>query len=82
MTVDDRTEEIAVQVARYLRVHPDASDTVDGIARWWLARQRFDDAREMVLAALERLVERGLVERRTLANGVTLFRGAQPPGRS
>ena len=74
---NERAEEVAHVVARYLLAHPDASDTLDGIARWWLSRQRRDDARDLVQAALDLLVERGVVERRTTADGVTLFRSAR-----
>ena len=76
MRGDQRAEEIAQLVSRYLDEHPNASDTIDGIARWWLDRQRFDDARELVSRALELLEQRGVVKRRTLANGVTLFHSA------
>lgn len=70
-------EEVAQVVSRYLLAHPDASDTLDGIARWWLSRQRQDDARELVGAALDLLVRRGVVERRMTADGVTLFRSSR-----
>jgi hypothetical protein len=73
MTVDRRAAHVARQVVRYLDAHPDASDTVDGIARWWLARQRIEDAKEIVRAALELLVDRGVLQARTLPGGVTLF---------
>ena len=71
------TERVAQLVSRYLEAHPDASDTLDGIARWWLSRQRHDDAREVVSGALQLLIARGVVEVRTLADGLTLFRRAQ-----
>jgi hypothetical protein len=77
MRGDAQTEAIAQLVARYLAAHPEASDTLDGIARWWLDRQRFDDAKPDVLRALEALERRGVVERRRLANGLTLFRRAR-----
>ena len=73
----EHTEEVADLVARYLVAHPHASDTLDGIARWWLLRQRQNDARELVQAALDLLVERGVVERRTTVDGVTLFWSAR-----
>jgi hypothetical protein len=73
----ERAEEVADVVARYLRAHPEASDTLEGIARWWLSRQRQDDATELVKAALDLLVQRGVVERRTTSDGVTLFRSAR-----
>ena len=74
---NERTEAVAGVVARYLRAHPEASDTLDGIAHWWLSRQRQDDASELVQAALDLLIERGVVERRTTADGVVLFRSAR-----
>jgi len=74
---NERTEEVAGVVARYLRAHPEASDTLDGIAPWWLSRPRQDDASELVQAALDLLIERGVVERRTTADGVVLFRSAR-----
>jgi hypothetical protein len=73
----EHTEEVADLVSRYLLAHPNASDTLDGIARWWLSRQRQDDAKEIVQEALDLLVERGVVERRSMIDGVTLFRSAR-----
>lgn len=75
---DARVERVATELARYVTAHPDACDTADGIARWWLARQRLDDARELVTAALDRLVSRGVVERQD-RNGVTLFSARHAP---
>jgi hypothetical protein len=73
MATDSRVAQLARELSRYLETHPEASDTLDGIARWWLARQRYDDARELVGEALELLVDCGVVRKRTLPDGVTLF---------
>lgn len=53
-------EAIEQQLLAYLKTHPAASDTADGIARWWVAEPA--DA-EAVASAMDRLVKRGIVER-------------------
>ncbi|MGD2021473.1 MAG: hypothetical protein PVJ47_10485, partial [Thiohalocapsa sp.] len=66
MTVNRERDVAAVadEILRYLRSHVSASDTAEGIAQWWLRRQRLEDSLVLVEAALERLVEAALVERR------------------
>jgi len=54
-------ERISGEIHQYLLKHPNAADTVEGIARWWLVRQRYQDAMFVVQEALEYLVKRGLV---------------------
>jgi hypothetical protein len=48
----NRAGEIARSVLRYLEAHPEAKDTLEGIARWWLERERS----ERLLAEVERAV--------------------------
>lgn len=66
--------ETASAIERYLASRPHASETVEGIARWWLLRQRFDDSVATVQNALDLLVKRGVVERLSLAGGQTMYR--------
>ncbi len=68
----DRTRPSA-EILRYLRAHPQAADTVDGIVMWWLPRQRYEEAVDRVQHALDDLVARGLVDRITLVDGTVLF---------
>ena len=55
-------------ILRYLVTHPDAKDTVDGIARWWLGPQTGSEGhrwnRDVVQEAIDELVARGWVLRR------------------
>jgi hypothetical protein len=60
---------VVTQILRYLVAHPDAKDTVDGIARWWITPGGQDpDRREwnrrVVQEAIDELVARGWVVRR------------------
>jgi hypothetical protein len=49
-------------ILAYLDAHPEAADTVDGIRQWWLAAGAERSPAD-VQAALDLLVERGLVAR-------------------
>jgi hypothetical protein len=73
MTPEDRQiDAIADAVRRYLDQHPDAADTVDGIAKWWLPAPWCADA-ESVQSALVRLEAQGAVSRRTLGDRHVLY---------
>lgn len=55
---------IGVEILDYLIEHPDAQDTADGIAQWWILERCVNTQRPLVNEALEYLVERGLVVER------------------
>jgi hypothetical protein len=79
--LDDQDEKIRAaseQIQRYLEEHPGAADSLDGIATWWVARQVIAKELSVVRAALERLVEAGVVtaERREGA-GEPVYRMAR-----
>ena len=63
-------------VLSYLDLHPDAADTLMGIARWWLDLPPRRLPR--LAAALERLAEQGRLGRRVLRDGTVVYFG---PGR-
>jgi hypothetical protein len=54
---------------RYLDEHPQAMDTVQGIAEWWVASQQVKVEVESLVKVLQRLVDEGLIERVNSANG-------------
>lgn len=66
--------ELAEAIVRYLSHHPKASDSVHGIATWWLGRQRYDDTVERVEHALHELERRGVVIKVRLGNGHVIYR--------
>lgn len=61
-TIDQQDRELAQMILSYLADRPHAMDTTEGIARWWLLRQRV----QMVLAQVERvlddLIDKGALE--------------------
>jgi hypothetical protein len=52
---------IDANILRYLRLHPGAKDTLEGITDWWLIDLSVHPTPAEVKAGLESLVERGLV---------------------
>jgi hypothetical protein len=55
-------QELTEAILGYLAEHPAAMDTVEGIAEWWLMRQRARAAVERVERVLERQTEEGVLE--------------------
>jgi Fe2+ or Zn2+ uptake regulation protein len=64
---DEHLTPIVDAILRYLHSHPDAADTVEGIAKWWLPTAWCVDVRS-VQHALSRLEAQGLVHRRINAD--------------
>ena len=66
-------DALADEILRYLRGHGHAADTPEGIARWWIKRQRLEDSLVRVQRALDLLVSRSLVDVRRTPAGVTRY---------
>ena len=72
---DQRREQDRQQILTYLRAHPGAADTADGIAEWWLGGAPLAD----VQAALDELVTAGEVRCIGLVDGTTLYASGRIP---
>jgi len=69
------------EILSYLRRHPQAADTVTGIASWWLPQQRGEAALIGIQQALDELATQGLVIKTMLADGTVLYASPErPPG--
>jgi hypothetical protein len=55
-------EEVAEAILDYLKEHPHAMDTVEGIAGWWLMRQQIKVGVTMLVKVLRQLTDDGLLE--------------------
>jgi hypothetical protein len=75
-THDRGVEDIARELESYVERHPAAADTVAGIARWWLPPVQPPLAD--VEAALDLLIHRGVLSRRALPDGHTLYARVRP----
>ena len=53
--------DISEEILEYLRKHPEASDTLEGITEWWLLDQRIRYEMEKVKAAVYKLVSDGWI---------------------
>jgi len=56
-------EEVTDAILEYLAENPRASDTLEGIAEWWIMRQRVRAEIETVAKVLHRLAEAGRLEK-------------------
>lgn len=56
---------------RYCAAHPNAADRIDGVWRWWVGDPSIPIAD--VEAALEALVNRGLLDTRRLPDGTVIY---------
>ena len=53
--------QAAQTILSYLSKHPSSSDTVQGIATWWLNRERLEYTKNQIRRALAYLVGKGVV---------------------
>ena len=69
---DTHPNELASRVLEYLVRYPQAADSVDGVARFWLV-DCGPCHQAHVRASLRLLVERGWVDRRVNRDGTTVY---------
>jgi DNA-binding MarR family transcriptional regulator len=62
VAVIGKESPLVLQILDYLRRHPQAKDSVEGIAQFWVSADPIE-----VRRALDRLVDMNLVERRSNA---------------
>ncbi|HEX2828609.1 MAG TPA: hypothetical protein VHP37_19805 [Burkholderiales bacterium] len=65
---------VADAILRYLALHPDAADSEEGIAEWWMPEMGIGTNAPAVAEALRSLHRNRLVERETLPDGRVIYR--------
>ncbi len=76
-TEREQKEELCRRILSYLKCHPDAEDTLEGIAHWWLLEQRIQEDTVRVQTALNCLVNRKQLVARRQADGRASYRLAR-----
>lgn len=69
-----RTQRAMRAIVDYVRGHPLAADSEEGIAQWWLGEMGVDASTDATREALERLVRRQVLQRHVLADGSVIYR--------
>ena len=72
--LDKNHEEISAMILNYLRKNPEAGDTLEGIARWWLKLEMIEMSTEEVANALESLIQKRLIKMFKTKSGTTLYK--------
>ncbi len=70
----DETQPITYDILAYLSENPDAQDTLEGIAEWWLSEQTVKPSMTVVAEALTELVDRGLILARSGKESRTFYK--------
>ncbi len=71
--LEEESRALAVRVLEYLKRHPNATDTVAGIARFWMKSDLAATPRKEVERIVMELVEQGLMQRTLKADGEWIY---------
>ena len=69
----DIISEIEAEVLGYLQQHPAASDTIEGIRKWWLMSRIARYSQPRIQSAVIHLEQLHLIERRILHDGREVY---------
>jgi hypothetical protein len=69
-----KVEALSRQILDCLEKNPEAGDTLEGIAAWWLEQQRIEHLVEEVAEALELLIKKGAIKAHKKPGGITTYK--------
>ena len=70
---EQNIKRISEEIERYLRNHPKAADTLQGITKWWLANASIPIPVSQVEKALDWLIHHQVVDKGSLPDGGAVF---------
>lgn len=75
---DDPVLNVASHLVRYLKSNPEASDGLSGIRDFWLGGYPLPKDSRVLQAAVEQLMEAGVLVRIDLPGGEAIYRLSRP----
>ena len=73
MCVEEDIDSVAAEIMAYLSERPMASDSLDGIAHWWLVQQAIEKNLKLVEQALEQLANEGKISKKMNSNNNLIY---------
>ena len=70
---DKSSEAVAREILDYFLRHPEAADSLTGVARWRLLEQAVERSVATTETALQWLLEQGYLRQRQIAGGERIF---------
>jgi hypothetical protein len=67
-------ELLSQRIISYLKKHPEAGDTLEGIVTWWLEQERIDRVVDDVADVLRNLEKKGTVLAHRTQTGTTIYK--------
>lgn len=67
-------DDAARKIVDYLRKHPDAGDTLEGITKWWLKLEKMDESVSDVADVIDCLIKKGLIRRKDVKGSKLIYK--------
>ena len=71
---DKEVENIAKLIKSYIESHPNASDSIEGITKWWIPAIHECNQTEHVLLAVDILINKSVLKSVTSNNGQIIYK--------
>jgi hypothetical protein len=70
----NKEEKLSEMILSYLRRHPDAGDTLEGITKWWLELERIDTSVDDVASVVNNLAKRRILKTHKTQCGTKFYK--------
>jgi hypothetical protein len=71
---NSKKEKLSEMILEYLRKHPDAGDTLEGITKWWLEFERISVSVDEVSSVLRNLERHGNITTYSSRSGAVFYK--------